>query len=148
MTDHVLVPIDGSPLSFEALRLALTEFRDASVTALHVTDLFDPGYRPGSDTGSSYEPAMGSDEWHERVAERTDQLFEEVESIAADLDGTVFTESEIGDPIRVIVDYAEEEPVDHVVVGAHGRPAGNRPVFGRVAERVARSASVPVTIVR
>jgi nucleotide-binding universal stress UspA family protein len=148
VTGSVLVPFDGSPLSTEALEHALTQFPDASITVLHVVDLFEPGYGTGGEYESAYEPAMGSDEWYERADRVSDQLFEQARETAAEHDAELDTESDIGDPKTVIVDYTETEDVDHVVLGAHGRPAERRPVFGAVAETVARRATVPVTLVR
>lgn len=148
MSTHVLVPIDGSPLSREALRHALAEFPDASITALHVVDLFEPGYGAYPDFDTTYEPLMGSEEWYERAEEISDQLFEEARELAADHNRELATASEIGDPKRVIVEFADEEDVDHIVLGAHGRTEEERPVYGSTAEIVARRASVPVTLVR
>lgn len=148
MTENVLVPIDGSPLSLEALRHALTEFPDASITVLHVVDLFEPGYGAYPDFETSYEPLMGSEEWYERAEEISEQIFDDAQELADDYDREVSTTSEIGDPKRIIVDYADEEDIDHIVLGAHGRGAEERPVFGSIAEIVARRATVPVTIVR
>jgi nucleotide-binding universal stress UspA family protein len=145
---HVLVPVDGSPLSHKALRHALREFPDASVTALHVVDLFEPGYGAASDVETTYEPLMGTEAWYERADEVSEELLEEVRAIAEDYDRELETVSEIGDPTRIVVDYAAEEDVDHVVIGAHGRPEEARPIYGSVAETVARRATVPVTIVR
>lgn len=144
----VLVPMDGSPLSFDALRHALTTFPDAEIVVLHVVDLFEPGYGTDPEFESSYEPLMGTEEWYERADEVTEQLFEEIDSVAADYDREVETSSEIGDPKRIIVDYIEEEAVDHVVLGAHGRTEKERSLFGSVTEIVARRVSVPVTLVR
>lgn len=148
MTRQVLVPIDGSPLSLRALRHALSTFPDAQVTVLHVIDLFDPRHGNLPEAGSEYEPMLGSDRWYQRAENAADQLFSEAGEIAAEFDRTVSTDSDIGDPGRIVVDYVEEEPVDHVVLGAHSRQVGERPVFGSVAEKVARRASVPVTIIR
>jgi len=148
MTDHVLVPVDGSPLSFDALRHALTEFPDASITVLHVIDLFDPGYGVASDSDTTYEPLVGSDEWYAQVEERSETILEEASQLAADHDHEVETASEIGDPKRIIVEYAAEESVDLVVLGTHGRPDEERTLFGSVAEAVVRRAPVPVTLVR
>ena len=144
----VLVPIDGSPLSFDALHHALSTFPDAEIIVLHVVDLFEPGYGTDLETEGSYEPLMGTEEWYERADQVTDQLFEEVDAVAADYDRTVETTSEIGDPKRIIVDFTEEEAVDHVVLGAHGRSEKERSLFGSVTEIVARRVSVPVTLVR
>jgi nucleotide-binding universal stress UspA family protein len=146
MTEHVLVPVDGSPLSFDALRYALREFPDASVTVLHVVDLFDPGYGDASDT--TYEPLVGSDEWYARVERHAEDLLDEASRLAADHDREVETVSEIGEPARIVVDYADEESVDHVVLGTHGRPDAERPLFGSVADAVVRRAPVTVTVVR
>ncbi len=148
MSKTVLVPIDGSLLSHRALRHALAEFPDASITVLHVADLFEPGYGANPDFETSYEPLLGSDEWYERAEEVSEQLFERAREVAAEYDREISTASDIGDPKRIIVEYADEEGVDHIVLGAHGRTEERRPVFGSVAEIVARRASVPVTLVR
>jgi len=54
----------------------------------------------------------------------------------------------IGQPARTIVGYADENEVDHIVMGSHGRTGVARVLLGSVAEAVARRASIPVTIVR
>lgn len=147
-TKSVLVPVDGSPLSHEALRHALDTFPDASVTVFHVVDVYEPGYGTAADVDSSYEPLMGSEEWYERAEEVSERVLDEVRDVAADRDREVETEWEIGDPKRVVVDFATEEDVDHVVLGAHGRTDEQRPLYGSVAEIVARRSPVPVTLVR
>lgn len=146
MTENVLVPIDGSPLSHEALRHALEAFPDAGVTVLYVIDLF--GSDAGGEIGSAYEPLMGSDEWYGQAEERAEELLDEAEAIAEEHGRDVATVSEIGTPERIIVDFAGEEDIDHVVLGTHGRGDGDRPLYGSTAETVARRAPVPVTIVR
>lgn len=52
------------------------------------------------------------------------------------------------DPAKGIVEEAERLGVNHVVVGTHGRKGLEHLVLGSVAEKVAREAKVPVTIVR
>ncbi|MCU4750657.1 universal stress protein [Halobacteria archaeon AArc-curdl1] len=146
MTSRVLVPVDGSTLSLRALRHALREFPDADVTAYHVVDLFDPA--PPAAAESSYEPMLGTEEWYQYVGELRDQLFADVAEVAADYGQSVETDSDVGDPARLVVEYATEETVDHVVIGAHGRTEPQRPLFGTVAETVVRRSPVPVTVVR
>jgi nucleotide-binding universal stress UspA family protein len=148
MTKNVLVPLDGSPLSYRALRHALAEFPDASITVLHVIDVFEPGYGAYPDLETTYEPLMGTEEWYDRAEEITEGIFEEAQEFADEFDQELSTTSEIGDPKRIIVDYAHEEDVDHIVIGAHGRVTEDRSVFGSTAEIVARRATVPVTLVR
>jgi len=148
MTESILVPMDGSPLSEEAFRYALDQFPEASITVLHVVDLSQPGYGVETDYETSYEPLMGSEEWYERAEAAAERLFSEARDVAAEYDREINTESEIGDPKRIIVDYAAEEDVDGIVIGAHGRADPDRSLFGSIAELVARRATVPVTLVR
>ncbi|WP_049894333.1 universal stress protein [Halogranum rubrum] len=53
-----------------------------------------------------------------------------------------------GTPHRAIVDYAHDHGADLVVVGTHGRRGLDRLLLGSVAERVLRTADVPVLVVR
>jgi len=54
----------------------------------------------------------------------------------------------MGDPASEIVQFAEEEDCDLVVVGTHGRGGIPRLILGSVAERVVRAAPVPVLVAR
>ena len=47
-----------------------------------------------------------------------------------------------------IVDVAETEPIDMIVVGTHGRTGLDHLIVGSVAEEVVRNAPVPVVTVR
>jgi len=51
-------------------------------------------------------------------------------------------------PADVILRYAEEQGVDLVVMGTHGRGGVERMILGSVAERVVRQAPCPVMTVR
>jgi nucleotide-binding universal stress UspA family protein len=53
-----------------------------------------------------------------------------------------------GDPARTIVDYVDDEAVDLVVMGSHGRSLVSRALIGDTAYTVVRRASAPVTLVR
>jgi nucleotide-binding universal stress UspA family protein len=50
-------------------------------------------------------------------------------------------------PADGILDTAESERVDMIVIASHGRGGMTRWLLGSVAEKVARSAEVPVVIV-
>jgi len=56
--------------------------------------------------------------------------------------------SVLGSPHLRIANVAEQEHVDMIVLGTHGRNAVSRVLLGSVAERVSRTASVPVLVVR
>jgi nucleotide-binding universal stress UspA family protein len=52
-----------------------------------------------------------------------------------------------GDPARIIVEHAKAERHDLIVVGTHGRAGLAHLFLGSVAERVVRTAPVPVLTV-
>lgn len=54
----------------------------------------------------------------------------------------------IGDPATELVNFIEENDIDLVVMGTHGRKGINRLVFGSVAESLIRNSPVPVMTVR
>ncbi|MBZ6496891.1 universal stress protein [Natrinema longum] len=132
MSRQLLVPVDGSPLSKRALEYAFEEFDDASIVALHVLDPTDPGYSSPTDIDVRNEPRHGSDEWYERAAEEEETVFDDVRELASEYDGELETESAVGAPAREIVDYADGNEIDHVVMGSHGRTGATRLLLGSV----------------
>jgi nucleotide-binding universal stress UspA family protein len=53
-----------------------------------------------------------------------------------------------GHPGKVILDYAQEQKIDLIVMGTHGRRGLDRILLGSVTEEVVRLSSVPVLTVR
>ena len=49
-----------------------------------------------------------------------------------------------GSPSEKIVDYAQEQGIDLIIMGTHGRKGLEKIVFGSVAEHVLKNSSVPV----
>jgi len=142
VSKHILVPIDGSEQSKTALDFALEEFADDAITVLNVIDPIDAGYNaPVGMPG-------GSEEWYENAREQSESLFEGAQETADEYGVTLNTATEMGRPATVIVEYADEEDVDQILMGSHGRSGVSRILLGSVAETVVRRATVPVTVVR
>jgi nucleotide-binding universal stress UspA family protein len=139
---HILVPIDGSPQSDAALEYALEEFETAQITVLNVIDPIEAGY-----TSQATVPGY-SEEWFEQSKTAADELFEDAQEVAAGHDVELETATEVGRPSRTIVSYAEDNDIDHIVIGSHGRSGVTRILLGSVAENVVRRSPIPVTIVR
>ena len=53
-----------------------------------------------------------------------------------------------GDPGEAIIDAAQAEGADMIVVGSHGRGAVGRFLIGSVSDHIVRHASCPVLVVR
>lgn len=151
MGTHILVPVDGSPLSEQALETALAEHPDATITALHIIDPTDVGYNyfPYDSTLElEEEPLHGSEEWYERAEELADELFADIKETASEYDRDLETAVVVGEPGRAIVDYATDHDVDHILIGSHGRDEESRVLLGSITEAVAFRAPMRVTLVR
>lgn len=156
MTQTVLVPVEGSPLSREALEVAMSDYPDAQVVVCHVMDPIDAGLglirvmRPNFEEGAP--PGTVSPEewetWQENARETAEDIFSDARDLAEQQDRHVETVLEFGEPESIIVEYAEENDIDRIVMGSHARTGPARFLLGSVAETVARRAPVPVMIVR
>ncbi len=59
------------------------------------------------------------------------------------------TKSEVvlGDPSEAILNYMKEKEIDLIIMGTHGRKGLDRVLFGSVAERVIKTARIPVLVI-
>ncbi|NIR13887.1 MAG: universal stress protein [Desulfobacterales bacterium] len=53
----------------------------------------------------------------------------------------------LGDAAEEILNYAESEGIDLIIMGTHGRKGIERIIFGSVAERVVKKSPIPVLTV-
>ncbi len=136
----VLVPIDGSVQSKSAVEYAADTLEPDTVVLLHVIDPVEAGYSAAA-TMPGY-----SEEWYENRKAEAESLFADAEARLEGID--VRTVTEVGRPSRTIISYVEENDIDQVVMGSHGRSGVTRILLGSVAESVVRRSPIPVTIVR
>jgi universal stress protein A len=142
--NRILVATDFSDASDHALAYArmLTEAFGASLHVLHVLeDLAAHAW-----TTEVYVAALpGVHEEMERQAqERLQQLLSEEDRARFRADLVL----RFGSPFVEVVRYAQEQHVDLIVLGTHGRGALAHMLLGSVAERVVRKAHCPVLTVR
>ena len=155
MSRHVLVPMGPNDASETALEYALREFPGTAITVVHVTASSDPLGLFGSRDPEDYvvpdqvldlEDKLIPDPnaFNRAQRKRAERAFARAREVAAGTEIELVIRS--GDPVDEIVTYVAEKGVDHVVIGKH-RPTELRPVLRSVAEAVARTVDVPVTIV-
>jgi nucleotide-binding universal stress UspA family protein len=139
---HVLVPLDGSPLADEAFSQALELF-DCRVTVLNVVTPIDGGMSEGG----VLDPG---EQRRENARDRADRIVERARSQAAEVERTIDTVVETGDPAETIVEYVTAHDIDHVVMGGHGGEQSGlaQRLLGTVATTVVADAPVTVTVVR
>jgi nucleotide-binding universal stress UspA family protein len=135
----ILVPTDGSEGAEAAIGPAVdvASTYDARVHALSVIDTMAMGVdvRSGAILDTLEESARSAVEAVEEQAARA--------SVSA-----VETAIQHGYPYRSIRSYVEENDIDLVVMGTHGRSGIERYLLGSVAEKTVRTSPVPVMTVR
>lgn len=142
MGKRILLPVADVQYAVMAAELARELFPDGTLVLLHVINPAEAGF--------STEATIPSfpDGWYEKQTERAESLFDSVEERVGGNETTVERHVELGKPIRSIVEFAEAEDVDHVVMGSECRQGVTRLVLGSTAEGVIRRSSVPVTIAK
>ncbi|MFB6128070.1 MAG: universal stress protein [Halolamina sp.] len=139
MSRTLLVGYDGSPRAASALSLAVSEWPEATVVLLTVVDPIEAGFSTATGVPT------GAEEWYERARADAETALSEA---TAAYDRSFETRIEVGRPAATLVEVAEEDRFDHVILGSHGRTGLTRILLGSVAEAVVRKAPVPVTVAR
>jgi len=134
MFEQILFPTDGSDgaaVAFDHV-LDIATTHDATVHILNVADTTQGGVlNLQSDSVDSLE-------------EKGEQTVSEAAERAHQRGVDTVTEVARGKPYRTIVDYAETQRVNLVVMPTHGRRGLERFLLGSTTERVVRRADVPV----
>ncbi len=111
---------------------------DAELILLHVVD-YAPTMLPVDLPSTSPMPQL------ETVKQAAG---EKLAQIAAEIEGVKVTPRvTVGAAAREVVECADREGADHIIIASQTRGALARIVLGSVAERVARTAHCPVTLV-
>lgn len=139
MYDNILVPTDGSDAAEAAIEHAiqLSKIHDATLHVLTVVE-----------TKAQYVITVGLEDEMEEYEEWAEDVVQEVNN-RAEREG-VPTRGVVrkGSVAEEIVDYATDNGIDNIVMGAHGRSAVDKYLVGSTAEKVVRTAHTPVTTVR
>ena len=135
---RLLLTTDFSECSEHAFAAAaeIARRHEASIDIVNVTGALPP-FAFGH-SGGGYTLAEFQSDIRDRLAE-----------IAEEFDGIDVTcESILGDPLREIVDKAEQTESDLIVLSTHGRSGLGHVLLGSVAERVVRKAPCSVLTIR
>jgi nucleotide-binding universal stress UspA family protein len=144
----------GQPGSHVRKLLLATDLTEASSSA--TDEAFELAVRLGAsllvvsviDLGSLLMPGGRFRVRVDQVRERREQLAQELvergRAAGIEVSFLIWT----GDPGDMIVEAAEAEHADMILVGSHGRGAVGRLFLGSVSEHVVRNAPCPVLVVR
>ncbi|MFC5279488.1 universal stress protein [Halorubrum rubrum] len=138
MYDDLLLPFDGSDGAADVLGHAadIAGATDATVHVLFVADT-------ARDSVTVIE-GRTVDVLEERGERLVSEATEALEAAGVDHDATVRQ----GNPAPTIVDHAEREGHDLIVMPTRGREGLSRHLLGSVAEKVVRHSTVPVLTTR
>ena len=145
---NILVPIDGSDHSLEALDYAL-EFAHRFSSELHIVI----AYSLTAETFNLIKrvvPRPLADSYQGDVKERNEQILEEaVQHAQTVLPDLKITKSIVqGRPADKIVEIASTRNIDLIIMGSRGIGGIKGMLLGSVADRVADHAPCPVMIVK
>jgi nucleotide-binding universal stress UspA family protein len=144
MIQRILVPLDGSAVAEEAIAYARALLPNGGEAALlRVVPDLDPLLSELLGTLAS-PPDGGRDP--ELAAARA--ALDKAPAGVHEPNLRWTAEATRGDPAETIVRYAATIDADLIAMTTHGRGAVGRAIFGSVADRVARSSSIPVLLAR
>ena len=136
----ILVPTDGSKAAMKAARQAidLAKKNDAAVHALYVMDMGDADF-----------VAVPTDiaETRKRLEKKGRGFTDDISELAAEAGVDCVTVVKSGIPEGEIIEYAEDEGVDLIVIGKRGRSDPDKPLIGSTTNRVLGRTDVPVRVV-
>lgn len=142
--NHILVPLDGSSLAEQAVPYALAIVKPGGTVTL---------FRAVPKPESIRDPLGGTLMTEQEVLTRHRLLAGESVVTAMtrwneDRRAQIDVAIAVGEPVDEIHRAVQERSIDLIVMASKGRGAFGRLALGSVADRVARSAEVPVMLVR
>jgi nucleotide-binding universal stress UspA family protein len=142
----ILVGTDGSDTATTAVRYAIDLARELGAR-LQVVSAYEPvsDERPRSDTIEVPKDVQWMINPREDVLELLDRARSEAQSIGVE---KVETFARQGDAADAILDVAEEQRADLIVVGNRGMTGAKRFLLGSVPNKVSHHAPCSVLIVR
>ncbi len=144
----ILLPIDGSEECRASYHMAVDFFHKygSEITVLYVNQFlattidYEIGDNPryhisGADAAIYMESA-------------SDSILKTAEGWFAEKDVPVLTKATKGDPASSIIDTAENESFDMIIMCTHGMSASKRFLLGSVTSKVVHYSKTPVLVMR
>jgi nucleotide-binding universal stress UspA family protein len=139
---HMLIPLDGSALAEQVLphATALGRLMDANYTLLQAVNPILTSYGP-----EVYVPSDEIlDQWLSMAQAYLDGVADRLRIEGLQVQAKVV----LGAPALGVLDYARTHQVDLIALATHGRGGFSRLFLGSVADKMVRSADVPILVYR
>ncbi len=145
MYQKILVPLDGSELAECVLAHVDSVARGCQAGDVVFIRVLEPIRQVAGDYVMDPEQAAKIEAENRVSAEAYLRKIAGRVSLGS---ANVKTEVLSGPPAEILADYAAKSQVDLIMIATHGRSGVSRWVWGSVADRILRSACVPVLMVR
>jgi nucleotide-binding universal stress UspA family protein len=145
MFGSIVVGTDGSDTARQAVRQAIDLARQLGAQ-LQIVSAYEPV--PRSRLREEAQQAPEDLQWMVNEREDVDATLREAASEAEQAGVTASVYSRQGDPADAILDVAEEQAADLIVVGNKGMTGAKRFLLGSVPNKVSHHAPCSVLIIR
>ena len=147
----ILVAIDGSQPSIDAANYAIEIAKKNNNSQLIALTVLDISTRRRLSSSFITAPTYGLKELEEQ-RKQAQKWLESISKKVEEIEKNIHYKAEIiEDSISVegtIIDYAENENIDLIVIGTRGRSGFKRMLLGSVASKVVTYATCPVLVVK
>jgi nucleotide-binding universal stress UspA family protein len=149
MYKNILVPLDGSKEAEHGLRhvkTAATGYKPPAKVILYraIEPLFPPGR---GDYTLTDQHLMKERKYEESASKYLQKIANNLKKDGVDVAEPVMVSINISDVAGAILECAEGNEVDLIIMTTHGRSGMSRWAFGSVTDKVIRHAKVPVLVV-
>ena len=151
---RVLVAIDGSASSMHAIDYAISIAmkNNSQLIVLYVIDVYNYPYLPSS---IILAPTFGSEKYLEEKNEAEEQMnkIKEIykQKIKNNINSTEL-KTEIVEGAKsvatTIMEYAESENIDLIIVGSRGRTSFKKLLLGSISSKIIKNAHCAVLVIR
>ena len=140
----ILVPVDGSPASIRAVKLAIDQVKTVAGAGLVIVTVQNFATL-GLAEGAGIMPSAWIEQEEERAAK---EALQKAVATCREAGVTYVTRSERG-PVAATIDrVAREEQVAHIVMGTRGLGGVRGLLLGSVATQLLQLTDLPVTLVK
>ena len=147
MYQKIMVPLDGSELAecvFPHVEAFLDNFQESTVVFVRVVNPIPVSF--GLETSPTiFDEAEASESAMKSSAEAyLDQVINQFKDKKGKLQAKVF----IGRTAESLVDFADNNDIDLIIIATHGRSGIGRWVRGSVADKILHSSQAPTLMIR
>jgi nucleotide-binding universal stress UspA family protein len=139
--NKILVPLDGSALAECVLPHVKTIAGGCSTGNVVLLRIVEP-------LPAGTPPAVDFEVVQKACVKEAEKYLARIQAKLSKEGLNAETKVLTGRPAETITDFTRREKVDLIALATHGRSGINRWVFGSVADKLVRSSSVPVLLIR